>query len=67
MELGAEMQPRIRPGETNSLGINLDIAKGGNLSFGLDNLDLIFFSLVLFFPLCVLRNGASTLSKYRDL
>lgn len=38
------------------MGINLDISKGEKLSLGSHNLDLIFFSLVLSFPLCVLRN-----------
>lgn len=50
----SETQPRTGPGETSSMGVNLDIAKGGK--FGSDNFDLVFFSLVLFFPLCVLNN-----------
>lgn len=56
----SETQPRTGPSETSSLGINLDIAKGAKFSFGSDNLDLIFFSLVLFVPLSVLRNCSCT-------
>ena len=56
----SETQARTGPGEISSLGINLDIAKGGKFSSGSPNLDLIFFSLVLFFPLCVLRNCCCT-------
>lgn len=45
-----ETQPRSGPGETSSLGINPDIAKGGKFSFRSDNSHLIFFSLYFFFP-----------------
>lgn len=52
-----ETQPGTKPGGTSSLDINLDISKGGKFSLGSHNLDLIFFSLVLFFfPPCALRN-----------
>lgn len=51
-----ETQPGGAPDGASSLDINLDISKGGKLSLGSHNLDLIFFLLVLFFPLCVLRN-----------
>lgn len=43
-------EQRLGPSRTSrSLGTNPDITKGGKLRLGLDDLDPIFFSLVLFF------------------
>lgn len=56
----SKIQPRTGPGDTSSSVINTNIAGRGKFSFGSDNLDLIFFLLVLVFPLCVLRNCLCT-------